>query len=689
MGRYSDLAADEISSLSRIGKALWYFASTLLTRLSQRAQILLSFEQGIRFVVKAVLPWVEVCGMRLCTYGVLIPFVVVLLIWLLPSSIAADGGVGFLSDKELRVVLAPDELTTLEVKVINGSTTSQDIHLDLVGLTNEDRKQILPDALPDALPITISNVAPGDVASFKVRMAYIDGLTGNYVGQVVAYGDDGSLARLALNLIVAEFGREIPIDSIAEPNLLEMITLVGVNWFPSPLAHFDISSVTPMTVPLNTAPSKAKVVGYVSGDNGIWGTVIQDGEILHIEGIDRAGEYAGKVDLRAYDDQDAEIALQVQIRDAILWPLLVLVIGLLISTFLDRYTKVGRPGKQLQIGLARLREKAAHLQDEARKALPEDWPFERDVYRIYDAEACEGLLCEASEWLWQAFCEAHSDEERKKWVSGGAEFQQVEGYVNALPGLFNLCKATVAHYQPLTGQVLKHYPNKNPHEIPVFGQVEEVVRPGLIRSAPQLQRLQESLGVTSAFVADFLELFLRLVSLMNLAEGPQHKQAARNLLDALVSEAVTGGEWLVELDAASKRLELDIKATQLREQEEGLRLLSSRPQETEVALGLWPRRLAISSLPDLRKMLGLLHVEKLSQRTSEDLDRALARLDLAFELIAGTIVVVTGLSVLYLGKASFGSVADYVGVLLWGTAVQEGLKLARELGPGLMQRIVG
>ena len=98
---------------------------------------------------------------------------------------------------------------------------------------------------------------------------------------------------------------------------------------------------------------------------------------------------------------------------------------------------------------------------------------------------------------------------------------------------------------------------------------------------------------------------------------------------------------------------------------------------------VWP------NLPDVRKLLGWDYVKPLSEKMSENLEKRLKRLDWTFTLISGFVVVLTGLSVLYLGKASFGSASDYASVLLWGTAVDEGLKVARRLVPSQVLRLVG
>jgi hypothetical protein len=57
--------------------------------------------------------------------------------------------------------------------------------------------------------------------------------------------------------------------------------------------------------------------------------------------------------------------------------------------------------------------------------------------------------------------------------------------------------------------------------------------------------------------------------------------------------------------------------------------------------------------------------------------------DLRFSVLAGILVVLSGMSVLYVGNPTFGSPGDYLAIVLWGGAVGEGFQLARRVLPGL------
>ena len=73
--------------------------------------------------------------------------------------------------------------------------------------------------------------------------------------------------------------------------------------------------------------------------------------------------------------------------------------------------------------------------------------------------------------------------------------------------------------------------------------------------------------------------------------------------------------------------------------------------------------------------------DRLTELDTASTERELGVENLRFSLASGAIVVLSGMSLLYVGNPTFGSAGDYLTVLLWGTAVSEGLQLARRLWP--------
>jgi hypothetical protein len=69
--------------------------------------------------------------------------------------------------------------------------------------------------------------------------------------------------------------------------------------------------------------------------------------------------------------------------------------------------------------------------------------------------------------------------------------------------------------------------------------------------------------------------------------------------------------------------------------------------------------------------------------TTDAIDEQVRREDLRFSLIAGILVVLSGMSLLYVGNPTFGTAGDYLALALWGAAVGEGLQLARRFWPSM------
>jgi hypothetical protein len=72
---------------------------------------------------------------------------------------------------------------------------------------------------------------------------------------------------------------------------------------------------------------------------------------------------------------------------------------------------------------------------------------------------------------------------------------------------------------------------------------------------------------------------------------------------------------------------------------------------------------------------------RLGELDTASIDRELRVEGQRFAVVSGVLVVLSGMSVLYAGNPTFGSPGDYLAVALWGTALGEGLQLARQLWP--------
>ena len=73
--------------------------------------------------------------------------------------------------------------------------------------------------------------------------------------------------------------------------------------------------------------------------------------------------------------------------------------------------------------------------------------------------------------------------------------------------------------------------------------------------------------------------------------------------------------------------------------------------------------------------------DRLRGEDEVSLRQALRRRDTAYACLSGLLVILSGMSLVYAADATFGTPGDYLTILLWGTAVTEGLALAKTLLP--------
>jgi hypothetical protein len=231
-----------------------------------------------------------------------------------------------------------------------------------------------------------------------------DGYTGNITVSQVA---TDTVIRRPVQLSV-----EDPQAKSAPTPLVEDWTVHAYRVFPlidalpwiqkSPIWFVDQPvRLSGQSIPLNAEPAeKSKVdfmkdnpLGFVGGGPGSAAVVSSTGESvmmpdnvlglkLAFDGLGRPGQYEGKLD---FDPDDEEtVALTVDVKDLVLWPVLTLLLGLWLGTRAKRYLGKGRKVSLLQERAAQAGERF----DKAQKDFEENAkgkPY--GTYRIKDMTA--------------------------------------------------------------------------------------------------------------------------------------------------------------------------------------------------------------------------------------------------------------------------------------------------------------
>lgn len=180
------------------------------------------------------------------------------------------------------------------------------------------------------------------------------------------------------------------------------------------------STVAVDTVRIGSAPAApaATKLGSIVAGNGDVADVVQVGRRFEVRGMTGPGTYSGTVDMTpAADGGDVEVTATV--RDALGWPLVVLVLGLAAVQALERYQKRARPRRDLARRLAYLMDRARLAQDRVDGRLRIWTGRGGDLY--LDAAAREALAAwdrgqVAAEWA--------------TWEVDGAAYQAIEKAVD-------------------------------------------------------------------------------------------------------------------------------------------------------------------------------------------------------------------------------------------------------------------
>lgn len=521
-------------------------------------------------------------------------------------------------------------------------------------------------ATPKAIPA-------GGVESFEVDLPV------PYDGTLIATSDHGGYATrdvsVAARSVVAQ-----PMSGVIAPPYPSKVTMSVDTWLPSPLVSlvesrlFDVKTWGLQWSHLVVADAAKQAFdgAAVSGPNSIARLYVGPDNSLGTIGTDRAGAYTGTVKIGS-GDAASSIDVTVNVRDFFVYPLLVLLLSLFLASKLDAFLSKRRPRARLQIEIERLKERARSEQKKFGdwlngSPLP-PWPVEgtdRHAILIYDgADAPSALLAAGTEGL-SKFDQIESPDERDKrfGVPMGTDVAMMRDLVDHEGLLLEDAQLVSKDY----GELLRLLPkDQAPTAIPIVAHVRDAwsgPQPKTVaefdaglksveESAKDLKRLAQVLAYANEVLADAEEA------------GDKFPARAKALLDRLFGPATQNSD---DADGVMKEL---------------------RDLEGEIAKAGSSRRTASLDAAVVEQVFGDqawmgIRNRRLARRpraSSESLSKELNALEWRYGLIGGAAVVLTGATV-YLSNATFGSLGDYVGLLLWGIGVGEAIKLARRLPIG-------
>jgi hypothetical protein len=597
----------------------------------------------------------------------------------------------------------------------------------------------------------------GDVLDFVVQLR--DRSEGS--GELVVVSG-GSIARRSISTVFGGRTSAVSVSSLqfAGVRLVPLTAWVRTG----ALAVRDAPGAEPPGIPV------PRRIGVMTSGRGDTADVVRTGDEFFIQGADRTGEYTGSVDL-APNRPGGEAQATLRVRDLFVWPLLVLLLGLVIVHLLDRYQNRLRPRRLLELRLARLRDRARAIERETDLAwrvcaLPGEPGLVLDTL-VADALATTGP--------------AMTEAEAADWEPDGVQFRRLVGLVDAFGEL-------AERHRLLAGERARAEASFAPADRDrgraalAESRLHVATRGRALMSALELKDAADELAAAVAYVRGFQEVYRAVARIRDTAPPDLRTDADRILaklfappddLDGLRAEvADLHRRWRPEprppspgqvpYDIAPAPSVLPAPASRAPASRRGRRLAvgvatgvaaaallfgsvtveanldANAPAPTPTAgVGSTPTvavggtrtppatpmppvaPVAVSPLPPLaagfhpseptvgRLLLsgvvlplvvaGVLVLVgwrvtrswrrrrvpgRLTDLDTGAIDRELRVEGLRFAVVSGALVVLSGMSVLYVGNATFGSLGDYLAIALWGTVLGQGLNLARRLWPG-------
>ncbi|MBL7258180.1 hypothetical protein [Paractinoplanes lichenicola] len=257
-------------------------------------------------------------------------------------------------------------------------------------------------------------------------------------------------------------------------------------------------------------------IGMLTSRRGDTAEVVRQGTTFTVTGVSRPGEYQGVVDLLP-GRPGGEAQGTLRLRDLPVWPLLVLILGLLVVHLLNRYHQRERPRNVLDLNLARLRDEAEQVQ----AAL-------NGTYRITAAPREPPLVLDhRADEARRRFDEVLTDGERADWDAGGAEYLKIAGLVDSFTTLADLLKAlNTDRFDRAGDRRIERALDKSP--------VGEALRGRPLYSESDLHEAVVAVSEARAYLRTFHRLY---------------RQAARISAGDVLAKLTDGPEDLTALDA--------------------------------------------------------------------------------------------------------------------------------------------
>jgi hypothetical protein len=590
---------------------------------------------------------------------------VVLLLVVAPAHTRAAGDtVHFLDENPLSISVEHGRETAFTVHLLVSSAAAVDVNL--FGFEASG---------PPGAPMLGLEPRPGPGGGIEAGRAVPPGIwtpsltigsaspVGHYQAHLVATAADGTYDSLDVTLVVVSNG-----SAVAEfgPQLPATVTLTaertGLQWLGLP------SLVRPASLHLSPS-AQVTGAGPLIDKAGDVVAVEKSSDGLSISDAPAAGHYVGVISSIDIDGQLAATPLEVDIKDALLWPSLILLLGLGLALAAENWFTFRAPLLDLQARLAELRERSGRLATAEEAAIRQAvaWPApSRDAVRLYQAgPAPSGLLASATTYATKDFQDLPAADVRAaRWGPTGSEWLKIVASVDTQESLQWPARSVSESWARLRSALAADLGTLETSGL--SAELSEAFAGRLVAQATELADIADKRSAlaerlsSAAAVGEFLKY------LADAVVADADRRSVRALMHRLASSPRGSVDAIKTI--ATEALDLQKQAASRPTSE-------SLAQDSAVPSGASPREVLEAALVPVDGGGG--YETAPFELTSAELRAALHRRSVTFSGIVGAAVFVTGLSTVYLPNATFGSLADYAAILVWGFSVTAAAQVSR------------
>ncbi|GEM_PF-3367184 len=496
------------------------------------------------------------------------------------------------------------------------------------------------------------------------------------------------------------------------------LTVTVYRFFPFVFIRQDLSCSRSCYLPIEKITgeiTESRQIGYISSDTGGVIRVSVDGysegkgarlKLDFPDSLSRVGKYSGKLDLLPADEKAGDVTLTVNVTDFILWPILVLLAGIALAAWGQHYTGVHRKIAVLIERHGKAQEKFNALPNSIR-----NYSISSDLNKKFDG------LMKTLVGLDKAYFDKFDEE--KKYTDAVAELETLEAQVDAwetFEAKLTAIKDSLNKLKPVV-DTAEHPPAEalpDPDlQHPLFYTTANGLLEGKAITLDEFTKLRADVEGATKLAGEWEELEGlaqwsrgRITVLREKYQSMTEKERER--LDE-AHQSVNSAWfdlWLAkneeQMTASGARSEILIaKDTVWRLSHRFGAPTPEPPPPTMIRVFAYVPGMNLVETPEAGEVRPVKHYAfirvphqeiSLDQLPAEPEKRVvyarqvIHRGDKSILYIAIVTALVTGLAAVYFPK-NFGTLADYLGALIWGGATKAALEgLNAALGAVFSQR---